>query len=933
MSTRDGSGTSEETRPPALVVTFGTYTQSTPWTDVRALAWPTLADLLTHHQVGPKEGTCIVPAVFRGTERKKDQAQRIDIVMLDSDGGATLDEIRYAVRERGWSAIISSTHSHLTATTRAKRSIWEKFLARADDPMTAAETFLIAEKNYLGRVATGAHIVNQSGEFITFRHQPCPKFRVVLLLYRPWRAADYSSQEAANAAWKACIEALAAALGLDHDQSCTDTSRLFYLPRRPADGPPPETAVIDGTPCDIFALPPAPPLPGDASSSSRPSGAGGATAEPFLYADKKGNEFDLFAWAKGYGDRFEIVTALKSRRPDAFVDHVIESKYHIRCPNEDSHTNAGKDTATFCANASESRNEGGFVIHCRHAHCTGYDRLQFLRQMLEQDWLTVADLTDPQHRSADGAVADQRVDARPDPVDFLADPDLTGVPILTRGHVPDVIYDFAIDTAERMGVDPVSVALIGIVTCASVMDEEFRLQPKMHDTTWLEESRLWAGIVGDPSILKTPVIRACTRPIDRLDAAGREQHVADMATYQHNLKNWEEHEKDVDTKPSTPRMPRYLVESTTVEALSEVLRDDAGARYTAPAKRVLLRQDELGEWIASFDRYKAGGRGGSDRGAFLRLYNGGRHVVDRVGRGSFAIPNWSACIVGGIQPEVIQRIAHESADDGLLQRFILCVPVACGSGQDRAPDRSDLKRYDALFSALTVLHPQGVSNCQGHESPSDQEMHVVLHADAHKHRIAIDSQARAVAALPDTSSRLRAAFGKWPGLFARLALALHLIEIADARAQGRLPPTLNVVSIAVAAMTERFMRDILLPHTLRADAVMFASVQTGHARWIASYILAHGCTRITRRDVVQSYGALRASEHRRVLLEVMESLVTVGWLEPEEGRIPGRDPTAWLVNPAVHTLFAERAKVEKDRRDEARLAVKATVSRMRGRTA
>ena len=82
---------------------------------------------------------------------------------------------------------------------------------------------------------------------------------------------------------------------------------------------------------------------------------------------------------------------------------------------------------------------------------------------------------------------------------------------------------------------------------------------------------------------------------------------------------------------------------------------------------------------------------------------------------------------------------------------------------------------------------------------------------------------------------------------------------------------------------------------------------------------------------MQSYGALRASEHRRVLLEVMESLVTVGWLEPEEGRIPGRDQTAWLVNPAVHTLFAGRAKVEKERRDEARQAVMATVSQMRRR--
>jgi enamine deaminase RidA (YjgF/YER057c/UK114 family) len=31
------------------------------------------------------------------------------------------------------------------------------------------------------------------------------------------------------------------------------------------------------------------------------------------------------------------------------------------------------------------------------------------------------------------------------------------------------------------------------------------------------------------------------------------------------------------------------------------------------------------------------------------------------------------------------------------------------------------------------------------------------------------------------------------------------------------------------------MRDILLPHLLRAEAVMFATAQTGHARWIADF--------------------------------------------------------------------------------------------------
>lgn len=211
-----------------IAVTFGVFNQKTAWIDLRQLRWLDLAGMLTRHTVGPKEGTCFVPATFRGGERKKAQASQIDIAVLDSDSGATLEEIQATLAARGYNGIISSTHSHGTTRTRVKKSNWEKFFGAADDPVTAAEQFLIQEKGYLPRVAVDAHIVAEDGEHVTFEHQPCPKFRVVVPLARPWKASDFPSQEAANAAWKNCIEALAAELGLNHDQSCTDTSRLFY---------------------------------------------------------------------------------------------------------------------------------------------------------------------------------------------------------------------------------------------------------------------------------------------------------------------------------------------------------------------------------------------------------------------------------------------------------------------------------------------------------------------------------------------------------------------------------------------------------------------------------------------------------------------------------------------------------------------------------
>jgi hypothetical protein len=505
----------------------------------------------------------------------------------------------------------------------------------------------------------------------------------------------------------------------------------------------------------------------------------------------------------------------------------------------------------------------------------------------------------------------------PEPVDFLADGDLTGAPQLREYHLPSAIFPFVMDTAARMGVDPAGVALAALVSIASIANDTWQLQPKQYDDTWTENPRLWGAIVGDPSIRKSPVIAACTRPLELLDAEARRQHAIEMRKHQEEVAALKAASNEAGTMPRPPALDRFVAEGTTMEALSEILRSDADAKQRAPAGKVLVRQDEMGEWIAGFDRYRAGGKGGADRGAYLRLYNGGRYTIDRVGRGSFAIANWSACVLGGIQPGPIQRIARDAADDGLLQRFMYDDADRQGDGEDRRPDHKALRHYEGLFKALVTFHPPAAP-FSGEPSSVGQVQVVVLHADAHRHRLAVDDLARGMAAMPDTSHRLKAAFGKWPALFARLALTFHLIELADARVRNLQGPVLTVLSEANAQRVANYMREILLPHLLRAEALMFSTAQTGHARWVAGFILTKGKLRVTLRDVVQAYGALRAPECRRELLEVMESLVTVGWLHPEEQTNPIRSPAAWSVNPSVLTCFARRAEQERRIRTKAR---------------
>ena len=250
------------------------------------------------------------------------------------------DEIRAAIAERGWAAVVSSTHSHLSARTRAKRSHWDKFRARWPGQDAAADqdlavAFLRREKGYLPRIAEGARLVEETDEFAVFEHAPCPKFRIAVPLLRPWRAEDYGDQRAANAAWKEAVEALAAALRLDHDQSCTDTSRRV-LPAPPPAGR--ARARVGGAGRRALRhLRPAASGPGRPIRRCCPSRIARARArakrKPATSSTRAtGEVFDLVAWARRLGATFEIEKALRARRPEVFVGKTADGvKHHIRC--------------------------------------------------------------------------------------------------------------------------------------------------------------------------------------------------------------------------------------------------------------------------------------------------------------------------------------------------------------------------------------------------------------------------------------------------------------------------------------------------------------------------------------------------------------------------------------------------------------------------
>jgi hypothetical protein len=951
--TPHGGDASGKNRASLFTLTFGQSKTQSKWPEKRSLTFPELADLLADAPAGPKDGPCYVPAVFTGVARRMDKAARIDVAVLDADCGHTIEEIRAAVTAKGWRAIIHSTHSHMIDRTEIAEAPADKWLAA--NPGAPIGAYMAAKAGYLQRVAEGAVEVERTEDEkgarnIIVRHRQCPKYRVLLPLAEPWVAADYASQAAANETWAERIATLAGTLRLHHDKSCSDPSRLFFLPRRRADGPPHEIEVLDGEDCPLFDLPAVAPVSG-AAGGLFDGTAGNAMAcsavavskppsEARAYTDPDtGEVVNLTQWAAKYASRFEIATALKSKAPEIFSQRVTGVKQHILCPNSGHHITQGAEgTGTFIVNSSllslaqMPERKSGFVIHCSHNGCklNGNDRLHHLAALLADRQLSVADLTDPAFLTpepeqpdtsalVDGMKARAVPDAAeadiqwPEPVDFLGDADVAGVPQLRREHLPEALAPFVFDTAERMGAEPAAVALAALVALASVMDDAWAIQPKRHDTSWQEHPRIWGAIIGDPSVMKSPVIAAVTLPIDRLETAALTRHIdADMA-YQSAAKFWKASGSDPGAEPKAPIRDRYMVEGTTIEALSEVLRAGGKATQKAVAGKVLIRQDEMAEWIGSFDRYKSGGSGGGDRGAYCRLYNGGRNSIDRVGRGVIDVPNWSACILGGIQPEPIQRMASASADDGLLQRFSYCVANRQPRGVDRAPNMAAIARYESLFAALATMRPP--RNTLGQVVP------IQLSDGAQALREAMLDITEAMAVMPDVSNRMKSALDKWRGLVPRMGLIFHLINAADAQLRGEEVDLSTLSTEANFRMATTYIREVLLPHLMLADSIMFGSEQTNHAKWIADFILSRGMSDITRRDIIRAYKGLRRPEDTKALTEVTASLEAVGWIMSGDTGHPLKAPSSWMINPRVHKMFAERAKREKLRREDAKTMI------------
>ncbi|HEX6215303.1 MAG TPA: DUF3987 domain-containing protein, partial [Vicinamibacterales bacterium] len=475
-------------------------------------------------------------------------------------------------------------------------------------------------------------------------------------------------------------------------------------------------------------------------------------------------------------------------------------------------------------------------------------------------------------------------------------------PTIREEWLPGPLANYVFRQAVDTHVDPSIMALSVIVACAAALHDGIKIQPKRRDPTWTESARLWGAVVGDPSIRKTPAISKATSHLRKLDMEMARASDAAGAEYEQAMKVHKKREDnatkraangeptgDLHPAPEQPRKLRLIAEDSTVEAMSTILKDNE--------RGILVIQDELSAWFGAMDAYKQGA--GKDRGLWLQAYNGGPMRVDRVMRGAVLVPNWSACMVGGIQPEAMRAISEKLPADGLLQRFMVVVgQPRDGIPQDVEYDRHAVEDYRLLLDKLFSLAPS--------------EDRVKLSEDAHRWREKMMEFSHGLAATEMIPPGMRSHLGKWDGLFARLLLVFHAIE-----GDYMIHPAEAPVSGATAERVFWFMRRFLFNHAMAFyRGVMGQSERDSAAQWLGTWILADGLGDFALRDIMRSYKrwATLPEWQQQGALRVLED---AGWTTAVRDD-EARRATRWTVNPRVHEAFGRfaadaKAKKQRDR--------------------
>ena len=399
-------------------------------------------------------------------------------------------------------------------------------------------------------------------------------------------------------------------------------------------------------------------------------------------------------------------------------------------------------------------------------------------------------VSDPSRHGVSGGVGASHHDQGPAPLPTALPP----VRGFDPAWLPSSLGPWIADISERMQCPPDFPAVAAMVALSSVAGNRFAIQPQEFDTGWMEHPHLWGMIVGRPSLMKSPAMKAAMAPLRNLEKVAYEAHEIDetnrkaelirlrmerehrMAAAKKAVASGQsydfhalvEHAQEDETAP----MRRYVVNNASMEALGEVLKENPTG--------TLLYQDELAGLMATIE--KEGNE--ALRGFLLTAWTGQEdYTFDRIERGMRRVARPAVSVLGGIQPAVVSARFREAQqvdsakNDGFMQRFSLLVwpDVAMEwCNVDRKPDARLEADAEMIFRRVDQLN----ADMLGDIAPGNTNGMPIFHFDAgaqeqfREWRKVLEHRLRGRELLPAMEAHL----GKYRRLVPALAVLIHVAE-------------------------------------------------------------------------------------------------------------------------------------------------------------
>ena len=220
---------------------FAGGSRASNWKTLHRTRGEVLKTFCRHTVQAEKDGPASVLGATNG-KRGADDIEELWFVGLDIDNGFDGDTIARRIIDAGLTAVLASTHSHMTTSTEKSLAFFEDWAAANaagqvldDVVMKAAMLDQGLEAAIVETLTFERREVRQAGKMkvkVFMTHAPIPKWRVIVPLDSAFVVAENGeTQQDGAEAWRAVPRALAAMLGdLPIDSTGCDVNRLFYHP-------------------------------------------------------------------------------------------------------------------------------------------------------------------------------------------------------------------------------------------------------------------------------------------------------------------------------------------------------------------------------------------------------------------------------------------------------------------------------------------------------------------------------------------------------------------------------------------------------------------------------------------------------------------------------------------------------------------------------